>query len=118
MQREYRDLFAERDTTGEEEGWCPFLARSGDDKTLVCIIYPDSTRFCRSFRCCVLRITDRKGAYVGSVKGRRDLVTSDRDLHGVWERVIAPKPGHSEKEWHEIVRKELDREGYNVIVYD
>jgi Fe-S-cluster containining protein len=118
VQREYRDRFAARDTVAEEEGWCPFLAHSGEDKRIVCIIHPDRPRFCRSFRCCVLRIMDREGEYVGSVKGRRDLVTSDPDLHAVWERVIVPKNGQNELEWREMARKELDREGYDVIVYD
>ncbi|NYT05479.1 MAG: YkgJ family cysteine cluster protein [Methanomicrobiales archaeon] len=118
IKREFREKFDEDTDDGDRSGWCPFLARSAGTASFVCIIHHERPRFCRRYRCCVMRITGPDGRAAGTVKGRRDLVASDPGLRDLWERTITPLFIAEEREWLSEVKSRLIAAGYGVTVYD
>ena len=98
---QHRDLFSsgERDSS-----WCPFLRKEGGD-LYTCTVHETLPRLCREFRCRTMQIYDRDGRVAGYVKGRRSLISEDRNLASLWSEIPADS-GHA------AIKEILKRYGY------
>lgn len=113
----YRDLFLSRSAPSYENGWCPFLRKTGDG-IHVCTIYSSRPLICRSFRCCTLRIFDGAGREIGKVKGRRSLSTDNPDLERIWAEEILPFSTLPDGEFFPRCRSVLETHGFLCELFD
>lgn len=113
----FRDLFLSKNPPSFEPGWCPFLRRARDG-VVVCTIHSNRPAICRSFRCCTMRIVDRKGNEAGLVRGRRSLSSADPLLVKIWEEEVMPSGVCSDAEFARRCQEVLEGHGYRCEVYD
>ena len=113
----YRDLFLARSAPSYENGWCPFLRKTGDG-IHVCTMYSSRTGVCRSFRCCTMRIFDIEGREIGKIKGRRSLSTTDPRLERVWSEEIVPLSALPDGEFFSRCGSILSTHGFPCELYD
>ncbi len=96
---------------------CPFLCREPTGR-YTCTIYPSRPAFCRGYRCTSMDIQDSMGRHLGKVGGRRSLISTDPSLSTLWREEIHPLSETDDPSWREKVRRILERNGYQVVLYD
>jgi len=85
-----REIFSDHTYPEQNPSACRFLRPDGD--LLRCTIHRDSPAQCKFYRCEVMRVLDRDGMPIGTVRGTLDLHTEDPGLRAVWEEVARKRP--------------------------
>lgn len=117
LEPEFRAPFEDKGEAAAHPEWCTFLRKNPAGKGFVCTIHSTRPPFCRTFRCCTLKIFTRDGSEVGTVGGNRALLSADGDLTRCWGERIAPIAEKDQGRWKERVRDILSKEGYRVEIY-
>jgi Fe-S-cluster containining protein len=105
-----RDLFLDRGWISRHPHACRFLRPQGD--RVLCTIHATSPAQCRYYRCIVMRVFDRAGALVGTVRGTLALHSDDPALRATWESALAGMEDGPDIE--ERLRRVLEARGYRV----
>ncbi len=113
---EYAALFG--DPEKGEPGVCPFLRKALKGGPFLCTIYPTRPALCREFRCSQAEILDAEGQQIGKLGGRRSLLSRDPALTAIWEKVVLPLRENDDLRWRARMKTLLEREGYQVILYE
>jgi Fe-S-cluster containining protein len=105
-----RDLFLDGGWISRHPHACRFLRPRGD--RVLCTIHATSPAQCRYYRCIVMRVFDRTGALIGTVRGTLALHSDDPALRVTWESALAGMEGGPDIE--ERLRRVLEARGYRV----
>ncbi|MDT8358433.1 MAG: YkgJ family cysteine cluster protein [Methanomicrobiaceae archaeon] len=108
IERDCRDRFS--DEENGEGNWCPFLLEDEGDEGYSCAIYGTRPRFCREFACARMRVYGKDGSLVGTLKGKKSLVTADPALQALWEGSLGTDLDEA--------ASRLRGAGYRVEMYD
>jgi len=85
-----RTLFADRSFPEEHPSACRFLRPDGD--LLRCTIHRDSPSQCKFYRCVVMRVSDRSGRLIETVRGTLDLHADEPGLRVIWDEIVRKRP--------------------------
>jgi uncharacterized protein len=112
----YVPFFLEKsvDNAGEENQ-CPFLVLMPEG--YACAVYPTRPLICREFQCCRMRIFSPDGLVAGTIKGRRSLVTNNRQIQDLWDNRIKTVELENDGQWDMLVKRILEDEGFTVELY-
>jgi len=106
-----RDLFLDGSWQWEHPSACPFLRPR--EEHVLCTIHETSPAQCRFYRCVVMRIHDRSGAFIGRVTGTLALHSGDPVLREIWESALGAVPEWSE-DLEGLLQRVLETHGYRV----
>ncbi len=106
-----RGLFLDEGWISQHPAACRFLRSRGEQ--VICTIHGTSPVQCRYYRCVVMRIYDRAGAFVGKVTGTLALHSDDPLLRDIWEAALGKTEGGS-GDIEERLRRVLEAHGYRV----
>jgi Fe-S-cluster containining protein len=90
VDRDKRDLFLDESWISRHPHACRFLRPRGGQ--VICTIHETSPAQCRFYRCIVMRVFDRRGNLIGTVRGTLALHSDDPALREVWETALAGIP--------------------------
>jgi Fe-S-cluster containining protein len=105
-----RELFLDKSWISRHPHACRFLRPRGEQ--VLCTIHETSPAQCRYYRCIVMRVFDRAGALVGTVRGTLALHSDDPALRATWESALAGMEDGPDIE--ERLRRVLEARGYRV----
>jgi hypothetical protein len=106
-----RAIFSDFSFPDRNPAACRFLRPDGD--LLRCTIHRDSPGPCKFYRCIAMRVSDRHGLLLGTVRGTLDLHSDDPGLRTLWEEVIRRRP-KADGEAEVWIAAFLQEKGYRV----
>jgi Fe-S-cluster containining protein len=106
-----RELFLDGSWISQHPAACRFLRPSGEH--ILCTIHQTSPIQCRFYRCVVMRIYDKGGAFVGKVTGTLALHSDDPVLREIRERTLAGIP-EGTAGIEELLQRAFEARGYLV----
>jgi Fe-S-cluster containining protein len=106
-----RELFLDRSWISQHPSACWFLRPRGGH--ILCTIHETSPAQCRFYRCVVMRVFDRGGSLLGTVRGTLALHSDDPALREIWESALA-KIEEGSGDIEERLRQVLEAHGYRV----
>ncbi len=118
IEEDYFGLFNDPVRAPRSARWCPFLRQNPGTDEYLCTIHTSRPHVCRAFVCCSMRIYAPDGSPIGTVKGRRSLVTEDEELRRRWGEAIAPIVTDDDAAWQERAQAVLAECGYRVERYE
>jgi uncharacterized protein len=118
VERDHRERFADSQLHEVHPQWCCFLREGDREGTFVCTIYQTRPHICRNYRCYLLRIFNAEGKVIGTVGGKRSLLSKDPDLTGYWNEKITPIRANAEAHWMDQVQETLRQGGYRSERYE
>lgn len=106
-----RHLFLDHTFPDQHPTACRFLRPDGE--LCRCTIHRDSPAQCKFYRCIVMRVLNRQGMLLGTVRGTLGLHTDDPTLRAVGEEIERKRPKSDTKAEPWIVAFLTER-GYRV----
>lgn len=118
IEEEHLGLFNDPGYAPRSARRCPFLRQNPGTDEYICTIHASRPPVCRVFVCCSMRIYAPDGSPVGTVKGRRSLVTDDEALRTCWDEAVKPLTTDDDVAWQAMVQTALAEHGYRVERYE
>jgi len=106
-----KEIFSDHTFPDQHPSACRFLRPNGS--RIICTIHRDSPPQCKFYRCEVMRIFNKTGAYIGSVAGTFSLHSEDPGLRSIWEEACQKIP-ESHLDSESKVQIFLEDHGYRV----
>jgi len=106
-----KEIFSDHTFPDHHPSACRFLRPMGS--RIVCTIHRDSPPQCKSYRCVVMRISNKKGIQIGTVTGTFSLHSDDPGLRNIWEMACQKIPG-SDADSETRVQVFLEEHGYRI----
>lgn len=111
VDRDKRRIFSDFSFPKQHPTACRFLRPDGD--LVRCTIHRDSPPQCKFYRCVVMRVQDRHGMVLGTVRGTLDIHSDDPGLRAVWVAMERKRP-KSDVEAEPWIATFLREKGYRV----